>query len=164
MRATRALKRSCRLAGAFWLFTGVLGALFVVRGPAAGDGVDLVFGLVAGLAWPLYVATGDMDRVRLQRLVPLPEQAELLPDRSARVALGLLALAATVLAVAFAVLPGDALDVSVAGLAVAVTLALATTGRAAQLWWWERPPGSATVRRERRRWHLDRLRGAPGGV
>ena len=138
MKAMRALTSSCRLAGASWLFAGILGAMVLVRGPAAGDGFDLVFGLAAGLAWPLYVATGDMDRVRLQRIGPLPDTAELLPGPSARFVLGLLVLVATLLAAAFAFLPGDALDISVAGLAVGVTLAPAATGRPAQLWWWER--------------------------
>lgn len=142
MNATPAFTRSCWLAGALWLFAGVLTALFVVRGPADADGIDMLFGLAAGLGWPLHVATGDMDRVRLQRIVPLPETAQLVPGHSIRFALGMVAVAAAALTVAFAVLPGDAVDISVSGLAVAVTLALATTGRAAQLWWWEqRHPG-----------------------
>lgn len=129
-----ALERATWLAGVLWLLAGVLAALFVVRGPAGADGIDVIFGIAAGLAWPLYEVTGDLDRLRLRRIVPAPEAVQPARGRPARFALGVAAAGAAVLAIVYLALPPDALDVSVAGLTVALVFALATTGRAAQLW------------------------------
>ncbi|MFA9269228.1 MAG: hypothetical protein ACEQSX_00500 [Baekduiaceae bacterium] len=138
MKATPALASNALLAGVLWLFAGVLAVLFAVGGPTGVEGVELIVGIAAGLAWPLYEATGDMDRLRLRRIVPAPAAIQPSVGRAVKLTLGGTAVGAAVLALAYLILPADALDVTVVGLAIPTVSALAVTGRVMQLWWWQR--------------------------
>ena len=138
MTATPALASNACLAGVLWLFAGVLAVLFVVGDPTGAGVSELIVGIAAGLAWPLYQATGDVDQLRLRRIVPAPAAVQPSLDRAVKSSLGGAAVGAAVLAIAYLVLPADALDVSVVGLAIPTMSALAVTGRFTQLWWWQR--------------------------